>query len=270
MKTMDTMDTLIELKAALREGRKLYGTMLQEFANPNLARMLSAAGMDFFIVDCEHGPFGWQAVTDLVAAAKGAGILPFVRPPQIAKESLFKPLEAGAAGLLIPYVKTPDEVRQILHHTKYAPMGERGMSMVRPHTDFVPREAADYVEAANRGLFTILQIETREAIDNLDALLSIEGVDAALVGPNDLALSYGKPGRIRDPELVAATERVIEAARAHNVIAGIHLTDAEALREWGEKGMNLLMWSAPELMILNAARAALQTLKGASPHPSGR
>ena len=253
-----------DLKARLRRGEKLIGTMITLFDNAQLARVLKECGFDFFIIDCEHGWLDFPAVADLIAMARLAGIAPMVRIAEIRREPVLKYMEMGAAGLLLPNTNSAEQARLLVEYSKYAPEGDRGVSLLRAHTDFRKvDDPAAYMRRANEQTVLMAQIESVTALKNCEAILAVEGIDAAFIGPSDLSQSMGILGQTAHPDFIAAVDRVIEAARGRGKFCGIHITgEPEALAPWIAKGMRINLWSSDVLLVSSAAQAGLARLKG--------
>ncbi|MEP7199174.1 MAG: aldolase/citrate lyase family protein, partial [Chloroflexota bacterium] len=169
---------------------------------------------------------------------------------------------AGALGIMIPRVRTLEQVQRAAQTMKYPPLGERGMSGSRGNTTYRSMKLVDYATKANAETFLILQIETREAIEQIDAMLDVPGVDAALIGPNDLSMSLGVAGDGEHPDVTAAIQKVVDSAKRHHLPAGTHVRDMQNLKGWRDKGMRLLMYNTDFGFIAQAGAAAIKELKG--------
>lgn len=250
------------LRETLAGGGLAVGTMVVEVRQPSLARLLAHAGFDFAIIDWEHGPFSLETIADLSRAACAAGVTPIVRPPDLTYAHVTQPLDAGAQGIMLPRVTERAQVEQALAWMKYAPAGRRGAVMARGHTDFQGGPLAESLAAMNRETFLIVQVETREALERLDEILSVPGVDAALVGPTDLSLSLGVPGRLDDSVLESAIQRTIEACGRHGVVPGIHTNEVARTAGWARRGMRLVSIASEAALLVEGARAAVQAIRG--------
>lgn len=242
-------------------GEPVYGTMIQEIGTTNIVKILARTGLDFYIVDCEHGPFGFETVSNLLSATDTEQLSPIVRIPEVRKESIQKFLDAGAAGILVPWVRSADEVREAVRLARYAPEGCRGFATFKPWSDYTIGPAETMLPEANRAVIVVAQVETSEAVDRIDGILSVPGLDALLVGPGDLSLAYGVPGKA-DDRVTAAIERVLAAARAHGTPCGIHCMGIDDIVTWRAKGMRLLSWNVPLYVLFEAYRDGVRTLKG--------
>src|SRR5512133_2456112 len=135
----------MNLKQRLRSGEHLLGTMVTTFACVDMAKLLQQYGFDFFIIDCEHGAFTTREVADMIAVARAIGMPAMVRIPEMRREHALKFTEMGASGLLLPNTESVEQAQMLVDCTKYAPMGHRGVSLSRPHTDFAKVDGRAYM-----------------------------------------------------------------------------------------------------------------------------
>jgi 2-keto-3-deoxy-L-rhamnonate aldolase RhmA len=243
-------------KQALQAGQPVIGTMLIEIRQPAVMQLLANAGFDFVIIDNEHGAFNIETIADLSRTAKYVGLTPLVRVPEMTYPYIAQSLDAGAQGVVIPRIYHPDQVREAVQMTRYPPEGMRGSALTRGYTNFKSGVVSEIIATVNEETLLIIQIETREALESVDEIVSIPGVDAAFIGPNDLSIALGLPGQIDSPEVEAAIERTIAACQRHQVIPCIHMNDLKLAVHWARKGMRLisvgseaglLMWRGREV-----------------------
>lgn len=243
------------MKRALKEGKVVFGPMVSEIRSPGLAVLFAQAGFDYFFIDMEHSCFSYETVSDMIMSGRAAGIPAIVRPvSRKAHEALSRPLDSGAAGLLVPQIQTRDDVERVVRWCRYQPLGERGMALSRQHTFFDAGDTMETMARLNEEVLIALQIEHRDAVENLPDLLSVPGIDAAFVGPSDLSASLGKPGQSSDPEVEAAIRRVIEVSEAHGVIPGIHTSSIEKAKYWIDQGMKMIGFYTDIKIILQACK----------------
>ncbi len=249
------------VKEKLKAGQCAVGTMVQGFISAETAPLLRQAGVEFVLIDTEHAPLGLEAVSMLCATSRMAGVTPIVRVPDSEYHLIARRLDAGAAGIMMPRVKTRADVQLIVQSAKYPPEGERGCGIRPLLTDY---EAAASLEEGmawvNEQTLVCIQIETRESIDQIDDLLSVPGVDATIMGPNDLSIALGVPGDHRHPKMAKAIETMIEACRRHGVAPGIHIRDMELLLGYKQQGMQLLACGTDVGFMLQAAGATMREL----------
>lgn len=250
-----------ELRSGLLGGQTVIGTFISEVWSPTVAQMLATAGFDFFVIDMEHGSFEMQSVAAMILAARAAGIAPIVRVTWQDRPSILRPLDAGAAGVLVPQVESQGQAEQVVRFARYRPHGERGVALRRAHGRYVVRQPEEYTREANEATVVIVQIETAAALTRLDAIVSVPGIDAAFVGPSDLSFSLGHPGQIDHPEVASAIARVVEVCARHGVASGIHLSDPDRLRSWIQRGMRLVTYSSDVGFIVDGAAAGLARIR---------
>lgn len=245
---------MASLKERLRNGEQVLGTMVTTFASPDIAKILQVCGFDFLIVDCEHGSFTTREVANIIAVARGIGMPALVRIPEMRREHALKFMEMGASGLLLPNTESAEQAQMLVDCTKYAPLGHRGVSLSRPHTDFKKVSGATYMPQANDETILMCQIESRKGVEHVEEIIAVEGIDVAFIGPNDMTQDYGILGQFEHPEIVAAFERIVAAAEANGKWAGAHFGGAAPLKPWLKKGMQINMWNSDNgLLALGAA-----------------
>ena len=241
----------------LKNGEQVLGTMVTTFASPDIAKILQSCGFDFFIVDCEHGAFTTREAANIIAVARGIGMPALVRIPEMRREHALKFMEMGASGLLLPNTETAEQARMLVDCTKYAPMGHRGVSLSRPHTDFKRVDGREYMRRANEETILMCQIESRKGVENIGEIMAVEGIDVGFIGPNDMTQDYGILNQFGHPDIVAAFEKVIAAAEENGKWAGVHFGAAEPLKPWLARGMQMNMWNSDNgLLALGASEIA--------------
>jgi 2-keto-3-deoxy-L-rhamnonate aldolase RhmA len=250
------------LRARLAEGRTVVGTMLVELRQASVMTMLANAGLDFVLIDNEHGPFPIDAIAELSRAAREAGITPIVRVPELTYAHVVQPLDAGAQGIMLPRVTAPEQVELCVACMKYLPEGRRGAVLARGHTGFRGGPLVDTLAQMNRETFLIVQIETGEAVSRLDELLAVPGVDAALIGPTDLSVALGVAGQMEHPKLVDAIERTMAACARHGVIPAIHTNDVAMTTAWARRGMRLVSNNSEVGLLMAGVRGAVTAIRG--------
>lgn len=251
----------VAIREKLAAGRTVVGLMLVEIRQPSIMTVLANAGFDFVLIDNEHGPFSVETVADLSRAARSAGVTPIVRVPECTYAHVTQSLDGGAQGIMLPRVTARGQVEECVAHMKYPPLGRRGAVLARGHTGFKGGPLADTLAGFNRETFLVVQIETAAAVEHLDDILGVPGVDAALIGPTDLSLSLGVPGKMDDPLLVSAIERTIAACAAHGIVPAIHTNDVAMSAGWARKGMRLVSINSEIGLLGSGAQAALTAIR---------
>jgi 2-keto-3-deoxy-L-rhamnonate aldolase RhmA len=244
-------------KQHMAEENFSVGHMISEFGTRGQAKMLEIADIDFVIIDREHTGSTSADIADLVAWFKATDIAPFVRIPQIQYHFIARTLDVGALGLMVPNVKTGDEARAIVDAAKYAPMGDRGVSLGAAHSDYGKVDPRAFMDYANENTTVICQIESREGVENLNDIAGVAGVDVLWVGHFDLSQSMGIPGQFDNPKFLDALKRVIDTARKNSLGIGIQPGSLDQAREWMEMGFNVISYSADHSVYINAMKQAV-------------
>jgi 4-hydroxy-2-oxoheptanedioate aldolase len=204
------------LKQKLAEGKIVYGAMIQS-PDPDLAEMLGLAGFDWILVDAEHGSLNENDAAAMARACELAGTTAVIRPPRNDPEDIMRFMDRGIHGVQVPRVNTAAQARAAVEAVKYHPLGLRGITSTARSASFGFREPIpEYIKRSNEETFVCVMIEELEAIDNLDEIMAVEGVDAFFVGGGDLAQTMGYPGQKGHP----AVQEVVRGAIRRIVAAG--------------------------------------------------
>ena len=251
------------LKQTLEAGKSAVGTMIVELRQPSVLQLLANAGLDFIIIDNEHGAFNIETICDLSRAARQLGITPVVRVPEWSYAHITQPLDSGAQAIMAPRITDAQQVKEILQMMKYPPLGRRGSVVARGHTDLKSGPIVETMQDANRESMLVVQIETKQALEKVDEIVSVPGVDVALVGPTDLSVSLGIPGKMTDPLLVSAISSTIEACKRHKKYPAIHMNDLTLASHWASKGMRMVSFNSEIGMLTQAVAGAVASIGGA-------
>jgi 2-keto-3-deoxy-L-rhamnonate aldolase RhmA len=213
------------------------GTFLS-LGSPLAARLAAQLGFDWVLIDLEHGACGEETLPSLLLAVEGTDCAPIVRVVSNNQDSIKRALDLGAVGVMVPYVSTAKEAAAAVAFTRYPPAGRRGVASSTIATGF-GLWTDQYHRSAPDDVLTIVQIETREAVENAEAIAAVDGVDVLFVGPLDLSFNLGCPSQFDHPDLLAATNRVIAACRQANKAAGI-LSSIERIKGHCEQGFTFV------------------------------
>ena len=167
------------------------GLMISEIPFSNMPILLKSSGLDFFILDYEHGSFDYSMMFNIITNAKLSNIECIVRLPNNERKDIIKILDMGASGLLLPMTSTKEDIEKVVMYAKYPPLGKRGISTMRAHTLYNPPKVLDYTKEANDKIKIFAQIETIDGVNNIDEIMSVNGISGAMIGPNDLSADYG-------------------------------------------------------------------------------
>ncbi len=225
--------------------------------------VMAHQGWDTLTIDVQHGVVDYQAMVQMLQAISTTQTVPVVRVPWLEPGILMKTLDAGAYGVICPMVNTREDAQKLVAWTSYAPRGVRSFGPVRA----LYYGGADYPAHANDTIVRFAMIETAQALDNLDDILSVEGLDAIYIGPSDLSLSLGCTPTFDDldPKAAQAVDHILERAKAHGVVAGIHNGRADVALARIAKGFQFVtvssdarLLAAGSQQILSAMRAQLK------------
>lgn len=245
-------------KDRLVAGELLYGTMIT-LPTPTTAEILADVGFDWFFIDGEHGPLGTPEILAILQTV-GDKVACVVRVPEAAEVPIKQVLDLGAAGIIVPQVNTAEQAADIVRWAKYAPTGARGVGLARAH-GYGPG-FADYIDTANDETVVMVQAEHATAVENIESIVKVPGIDAIQLGPYDLSASMGKMGQIDDPEVVAAIDRVLAASKAAGLQVGCFGVTTGAVRADIERGCTLVTIGVDAMILGNAARRVLGDVKG--------
>ncbi|UCH16433.1 MAG: 2,4-dihydroxyhept-2-ene-1,7-dioic acid aldolase [Burkholderiales bacterium] len=225
------------------------------------AEVMAHQGWDSLTIDMQHGVIDYQAMVGMLQAISATPTVPVVRVPWLEPGILMKALDAGAYGLICPMINTREDAQRLVAYTNYAPRGTRSFGPIRA----LLYGGADYPQRANETIVRFAMIETRQALDNLDAILSVEGLDAVYIGPSDLSLSLGCRPVFDDvdPPVAQAIDHILERARAHGVVAGVHNGVPEVARARAQKGFRFVTLSSDARLMAAGAQQMLGALRGA-------
>lgn len=249
-----------QLKKTLRAGDVALGTLMWEIRGRGVLHTLAVAGMDFVMICTEHSAYNLETVVELVHQAHAAGLSPVVRIPDLEYEHVTRLLDTGCQSLVVPHVRTGDEVRRFIEMAKYHPDGKRGVAIyLGANTDYEEVDAVQAMAHANANTLLGVLIETKEAVDNLDDIL-IPGIDLALVGTQDLAHSMGFPGEFDCPELREALGRVRTLCQERGIATAGALTKPEQMRAVIDSGAQYILYGTDLVLLRQAALEAAEAL----------
>lgn len=239
------------MKAKLLAGEPVFGVSVM-IPSPQLVEMLGGFGFDWVLLDCEHGTLTLESVELMAMAAEASGMTAIARPATRSAEHILQVLDRGVMGVQVPHVNTTAQAREVVHAVKYHPEGRRGLAAgTRAAAYDAHGSMADYVREANAQTLIAIQIEEREAIENLDELLAVEGIDVFFIGPSDLSQSMGHPGNPRAAPVAAAINESFERIVAAGCIPGTPAT-AESVAGVLKQGVRYIYTHVPRLIAASA------------------
>ena len=223
------------------------------------AETMAHQGWDTLTIDMQHGMIDDAALVPMLQAISTTDTVPVVRVPWLEPGIVMRALDAGAYGVICPMVNTREDAQKLVAYTHYPPRGTRSFGPLRA----VLYAGADYVQHANDTIVTFAMIETAEALDNLDDILSVEGLDAIYIGPSDLSLALGCTPTFDDlePKAFEAVEHILARAKAHGVVAGIHNGTPEAALKRIAKGFQFVTISSDARLMADGAQQVISAMR---------
>ena len=256
------------VRKALLERRPTFGTWIQA-AHPTVAEIMATAGYDWVATDCEHTEAGIAEFAAVARAMYGRGPVPFVRVRENDTLAIRQVLDMGAQGVIVPLVNTAEEAERAVQAAKYPPRGVRGYSFCRGN-DW-GAEFESYVSCANDDIAVVIMVESKQAVEGIDEILAVDGVDGVFIGPYDMSGSYGIPGETHRPVIRDACRRVVEACAAAGKSAGLHVVapTAEATTQAVNDGFTFIALGLDTVFLDQACREALATGRAATGRDDG-
>ena len=252
-------------KRRLLLGETVFGCSLQCYRSSEIARAFAAAGFDWFFIDMEHAGFNSETAQDIIAAAVAAQITPLVRVAELQYSLVARLLDLGAQGIVLPRVEDPAQLAETLSWMLFPPSGKRGFGILPPLLDYEQESIASIIEHHNSNKLAVVQFETELAMQRADELLSVPGIDVAMIGPTDLSVSLGIPGDFEHPIQLQMIQSFIEKCHVHGVIPGIHCRNVQQAKPWIARGMKLIGCGSEQGMLIEKSKQTVVELRSAVP-----
>jgi len=249
-----------KVKATLRRGGISVGSWMS-LGHESIAEIMAAAGFDWIVIDLEHSVIDIGKVHSLILAIESHGCVPLVRLTGNSPDLVKRVMDAGAYGVIVPMVNSVADAIQAVRSIKYPPSGRRGVGLARAHAYGPGFE--DYVKIANDQSILIIQIEHMEGVNNIESILSVEGIDGLIIGPYDLSGSLGLPGELNHSKVEEAKKRILDTARAKNIAAGIHIVypSIDDFRRCLKEGYRFIAFGADILFLGESCRASVADIR---------
>jgi len=250
-----------ELKKAFVNGDRVYGTLVAS-PSPKWAAEISKTGIDFVFIDTEHMPLDRSMMSWMCQAYSARNIAPIVRisSPNAYEASIA--IDAGAAGVVSPYLETIEEVNALRGAVKFRPLKGKRLRDVLSGKETLSEKELEYLKKYNDGRLLILNIESKFAVEHLDELLDMPDVDGVFIGPHDLSVNLGIPEEYDNPLFEEYVEKIITACRKCGIGIGNHIsTSKEKELQWAAKGMNIIVWSSDIQRFVQAMSSDISEMK---------
>lgn len=251
----------IALKKHLADGNRAYGTAILT-ASPLWPPLVAKTGIDFVFIDTEHIAINRAELSWMCRTYGALGLPPVVRIPSPDPYEACQVLDGGAVGLVAPYIESPEQVRALVGAVKWRPLKGKRLNDFLETNSPLEQDLTEYLQNRNRHHLLLINIESQPAIDNLDAILSIPGLDGILIGPHDLSCSLGIPEQYDHPEFHQAIRTIITKARSKGLIAGNHFCEDPKLHtQWAKEGENFIVRSNDLYLFTRALREEIKEMK---------
>ena len=253
-----------ELKDKLAAGEKPLGTFFN-IGDVSSMEALTYAGLDFVIIDTEHGHYDTMAMGDLISAAEKGGLTPLVRIADVTHKEIQRAADNGARGLIVPCLRTMDEMVKLVDLAKYQPVGNRGFIMGRGsgfgNEEWATQGLPKYMEVSNDRLMVLPQCETVECLEIIEDVVAMEGIDGIFIGPFDLSITMGIPGEFDHPDFLAALTRIREACKAAGKPCFIYANEAKDTRLRFEQGFDAVATGLTSVFFVQVYRDLVKAIK---------
>ncbi len=246
----------------LRAGEFVRVAGMSRLSDPWLAEVIGRTGYDVIWFDMEHRAFPYSVIDPISLACRATNIDLMVRVLKTGYTAPMRALEFGANGLMIPHIRSAEEARQWVEWTRFPPLGKRGFDGAGSDADYGFANPLEYMKHANEETFLMLQIEDKEAVDSIEEIAAVEGVDLLFVGPGDLTLSYGVPMQTGHPLIQKAIDRVAEATAKHGKWWGIPTGSPESAQSMLDRGARFITCGGDHGALINGLRAGIEAHKG--------
>lgn len=251
MARLSTLELHISLKDKIQRREPLLGVFVKT-ADMHVVEVLATTGYDFIILDAEHSPFGIDSLDQCVMAARGSDLPALVRVANSSVSEILQALDIGAAGVLVPHIKSAETAALAVQAAHYMP-GGRGFSASHRAGAYGSIPVADYIEASKHATIVIGQVEDVEAVDNIEEIVAVDGVDALFIGPADLTISYGLGDWVA-PTVEEAINKVCRSADKAERALGIFQSSMDKVAGYKNKGVNIFAISTDQALLAKAAR----------------
>ena len=243
------------LRQRLEAGRIAYSLSVMHWRSVGLAGIAKECGFHWLFIDMEHNTMDVDTAVQLCVAALPTGVTPIVRVPSHDHFHATRVLDGGAMGVVVPHVNDAEQARQVVENCKYPPIGHRSLTAPLPQLGYQSLPVADAIEAMNRNTFVVVMLETPSAIDKADEIAAVEGVDALLIGTNDLAAEMGIPGQFAHEKIEAAYAAMIAACQKHGRFAGMGgVYDHGLMEKFINMGVRLMLGGSDVSFLMAAAK----------------
>ena len=242
-------------KEKMDAGALAIGIGLRQARTVDIAKAMKTAGFDWLFIDMEHNSMDIDTAVQISVTAQEVGITPLVRVPGFQHYHASRVVDGGAQGIVVPHVDTPEVAQQMVDQCKYPPIGHRSVAGAQPMLDFQSYPMEEATKAINQATFLVIMLETPEAIANADKIAAIYGVDALLIGTNDLCMEMGIPGQLNHPKVLAAYETTISACKKHGKYVGMGgIYSPDLMEKYINMGVRMVLGGSDLSLMISAGK----------------
>lgn len=247
----------------LRAGRLAIGLGLRQARTVDIAQIAKTAGFDWLFIDCEHSALGTDTASQIACASLAIGITPIVRVPGKEHWLASRMLDNGAQGVVVPHVDSAEEAKRVADACRFPPNGHRSMGGGLQQIGFASMPVGEAARIVNQETLVVVMIESPKGVDNCEAIAAVPGIDALLIGTNDLSFELGIPGQFDDPRIAQAYTKVIAACRKHGKFAGMGgMYTPELLARHIAMGVQLVLAGSDFSLLMQAGAARATLIRG--------
>ena len=253
-----------DLKQKLQNGQNVYGTCITSSA-PNWPKLVADSNLDFVFLDTEHIPLDRSELTKMCRIYQAHGLTPIVRIPKPDPYRASRVIDDGAIGVIAPYLENVDQIKELIGATKYRPLKGEKLEAILYGTSEPSSELKTYLDQYNLGNLCIANIESIPAVERLDDLLGINGLDGVFIGPHDLSISMGIPEQYDHPDFIETVKVIIQKARKYTLGVGIHFSlEPQRQIDWMKEGVNIVIHSSDMALFSQRLNEDMEKIKSAS------
>jgi 2-keto-3-deoxy-L-rhamnonate aldolase RhmA len=247
----------------LRAGKLAIGMGLRQARTVDIAQIAKTSGFDWLFIDCEHNSMGTDTAAQIAAASLAVGITPVVRVAGKEHWLASRMLDNGAQGIVVPHVETGIEAKRIADHCRFPPIGHRSMGGGLQQLGFAPMPVGEAARIVNEETLVVVMLESPKGIENCEQIAATPGIDALLIGTNDLCFEMGIPGQFDDPRVAEAYKKMIAACRKHGKFAGMGgMYTAQLLERHIDMGVQLILSGSDFSLLMQAATERARMVRG--------
>jgi len=252
-------DILIKrFRKKIQRGKAFYGPFMKT-GDPMFVEIAGLAGFDFAILDMEHGPVSLQEQQNNVRAAVARDILPIIRVNDLSENSIGSALDIGACGIQVPQIANAEEAKCVVDYARFYPYGKRGVCRFVRAADYSAKDRNKYFQES-KDIIIVIQIEGREAIEDLDNILQVKGIDIIFIGPYDLSQSLGVPGQIDNPVVVNEIKKITKKAKLSGKTIGTFVDQLSYIHFWKKYGIKYLSYNTDAGIFMEACKNIIDNI----------